>query len=439
MRFFLLFTLASFLLLSSCSDANTQQERISQIPELLERSTETRNGSEWDRVQNSYVQARNQLLADSTNIDARIALSRLFVLEARVTGEHAHYYPAAMRVLNAALRQQELTPDQRYQTLTMLASVQLSQHDFASALTTSEQAIRLNPYAAVGYGALVDANVELGQYDKAIEAADKMVQVKPDLRSYARVSYLREIHGKVDESLESMRMALDAGYPGTEETSWVRLTLGDILKQYGRTEEAKDQYEMALADRTDYPFAKAAIAKIEAENGNYDKAEQLLNEAIKAIPEVSFYEQMVYIYRATDRNDKADETIQEVLAMLEDDVTHGHNMNLEYTNVYTNLIGDYDKALEYALTEYEKRPDNIDVNRNLATVYLLREDYRLAENHATKAAMTGSKHPELQLIQGLIALHKGDDKTGKAQIAASKALQPHPAPALAEVLTEVQG
>ncbi len=409
------------------------------IPELLDRSEAIMNGKEWEKVQNNYVAARNALQKDSTDVEARLGLARVYILEARVTGEHGHYYPAALKVLQGALRQNDLTPDERYQSLTMLASVQLSQHEFADALLTSEQAVRLNPYAAIGYGAIVDSYVELGQYDKAVEAADRMIQVKPDLRSYARVSYLREIHGKVDDALQSMRLALDAGYPGTEETSWVRLTLGNILAQYGRTAEAKAQYEMALEDRPDYPFAEAALAELAANEGDYAEAERLLDKATSAIPEVGFYTQLVHLYRATDRNDKADETLEEVMAMLQDDVDHGHNMNLEYADVYTNLVGDYDKALEYAEREYARRPDNIDVNRFLATIYYLKGDFAKAGEYAEVAARTGSRHPELQLVRGLLALQQGNAADGKELIASSQALQPHPPAALAAALQRAQG
>ena len=432
--------LPALLTLSACGDDGTAATATAyDVPELIDRGEAIQAGREWERVQNDYVEARDALRRDSNDVDARLALARTFVLEARVTGEHGHYYPAALRVLEGALRQNSLSPDQRYQTLTMLASVQLSQHEFADALQTSQQAVRLNPYAAVGYGAIVDSYVELGKYDEAVEAADKMIQVKPDLRSYARVSYLREIHGKVDEALESMRLALDSGYPGTEEVAWVRLTLGDILNTYGRHEEAKDQYERALEDRPGYPFATAALAGLAADAGDYPEAERLLDEATAAIPEFGFYTQLVHVYRATDRPEKADETLAEVMLMLQDDVDHGHNMNLEYADVHVNLTGDYDKALEYARREYDRRPDNIDVNRVLATIYYLRGDFAQSAEHAEAAAKTGSRHPELQLVNGLLALQRGDRNAGRTQIASAQKLQPNPPAALASALAEAQG
>lgn len=433
-------TVGAAMVVTACNtDTATVTPDAAPVAELLQRGDAIQAGKEWEQVQNNYAAARRDLLADSSNVEARLALARTFILEARVTGEHGHYYPAALDVLQGALRQDSMSPDERYQVLTMLASVQLSQHEFADALQTSQQAVRLNPYAAVGYGAIVDSYVELGRYEEAVAAADKMIQVKPDLRSYARVSYLREIHGRVDEALQSMRLALDAGYPGTEEVAWVRLTLGDILRTYGRAEEARDQYELALEDRPGYPFATAALAEMAADGGEYGEAERLLEQAIAAIPEVGFYEQLAHVYRATDRPEKADQTVEEVMVMLQDDVDHGHNMNLEYADVHVNLTGDYDAALDYAMREYDRRPENIDVNRDLATIYYLRGEYKSARTHAEKAAATGSEHPELELVKGLLAIEAGERRRGRELVASARTLQPNPPAALAAASAKVGG
>ena len=58
------------------------------------------------------------------------------------------------------------------------------------ASTWPSRAVALNPNNAFVYGLLCDANVELGHYDEAVRMADKMNQVRPDLRAYSRVSYL---------------------------------------------------------------------------------------------------------------------------------------------------------------------------------------------------------------------------------------------------------
>ena len=84
--------------------------------------------------------------------------------------------------------------------------------------------------------------------------------------------------------------------------------------------------------------------------------------------------------------------------MLADDEAHGHNMNLEYASIYADIVGDLNKALKYALKEYEIRPENIDVNRKLALIYQDMGNSAKALEHMTKAAKTNSKHPELKQL-----------------------------------------
>jgi hypothetical protein len=50
-----------------------------------------------------------------------------------------------------------------------------------------------------------------------------MMAIRPDLRSYSRVSYLREIFGDIPGAREAMLMAIQAGYPGQEETASTHL------------------------------------------------------------------------------------------------------------------------------------------------------------------------------------------------------------------------
>lgn len=408
----LLPALISLILISSCTgddmpDEGTAAKGI-DIPELLKRPEALQNAMEWENTQSSYMQMSSKLRTDEPDgIEPRINLAKIFVNEARVTGEHGHYYPAALQLLNEALALNHRgTKDANleFEALSTKAGVLLSQHDFKTALSTAKEAVSLNPYNAQVYGAVVDANVELGNYDAAIEAADKMNEIRPDLRSYSRVSYLREIKGDTQGAIDAMKRAVNAGAPGYESTAWARLTLGGLYHRYGTPEEAAAQYAAILVERPNYPFAIAAQGELAYEAGNNEEAERLLNEAKGIIPEVGYYIQLAKIYKKEGRQDELKAVEDEILAMLQDDVDSGHNMDLEYASLYRDLYEDYDKALKYMLMEYEKRPTNIDVNRMLADVYLKRGEYDKARDHLLAAEATDSKHPELtEIREGLAA------------------------------------
>ena len=374
-------------------------EIVNQLPELLDRHEKLWHGNEWDDVQNAYGENRQKLIDNPDAKEPLLNLAYVYVQEARVTGEHPHYYPAALLVLDQLL-QKEIDlenphdADLKFRALSTKAGVELSLHEFAKAKKTGEQAVALNPYNAAIYGVLVDANVELGDYETAVQMADKMVSIRPDLRSYSRVSYLREIHGDVDGAIEAMQMAVKAGLPGTDQTSWTLLTLGDLYKQYGQPDMAEKAYRAILTERPDYPFALAALADLEIEKGNFSEAEKMLDEATAVIPEVGFYGSLAKIYQATGRTEEFEKTFAEILAMMQEDTDAGHNMDMEFAHAYLDLKNDPDKALEYAMMEFEKRPKNIDVNGLLAKIYAAKGEAAKAAQHLEQALRTDSKKPE---------------------------------------------
>ncbi|MDZ4824587.1 MAG: tetratricopeptide repeat protein [Flavobacteriales bacterium] len=395
-----------------------------QIPELLMRQGELSKTEEWTKTLSVVSAVKEKLQRDPNDFDTYIKLSEIFVNEARITGEHGHYYPAVLNILTHVLGQ-KVSETVRFKALSLKASVLLSQHHFEDARQTAEMAVKLNPAHAQTYGALVDANVELGNYTEAVLMGQTMMDKRPDLMSYSRASYLREIHGDPQGAIEAMKMAVESGYAGYENMAWTRTTLGNIYETYGDLMAAEKEYQTALVERPDYPFALAALASVELKKGNKEEAEKLLNEAVAIIPEFSFYVDLAAIYQETGRTELAKKTTDEILAMMADDEAKGHDMSLEYAKIYLNLVNDYDKALQYAMLEHNARPANIDVNKVLAEIYFKKGNMAEANKHLSAAMATGSKNPELLLIAGLIKMKNADKKEGEQLVKKSKEANPY--------------
>ena len=382
-------------LFTNCGQTTTKKENAAtSIPEMLKRPKQIGPEGEMASMLELYDRMVGNIKANPKDVESQLTLIELFMQEARISGEHGYYYPAALKMANEVLAQ-PLEPAMKYRALLDKASVLLSQHQFAEAKSVGEEAVGINPNEAGVYGVLIDANVELGNYDKAVETADKMMSIRPDIRSYSRVSYLREIHGQVNPAIEAMKLAVSAGYPGMEQTEWARLTLGNLYLRYGKVDSAIYQYKMALSARPNYPFAVAALARAEAQKGNQAEADKLINQACDLIPEVSFYVDKAIWEKKKGNTAVATELTQDIMGMLADDVKSGHQMGLEYVEVYLELLNDPSGALPYALEEYKARPDNIDVNHALARVYKAMGDKAKAQEHLNKAMRTNSKNPEL--------------------------------------------
>lgn len=395
----LYFLILICVLVGSCKKTSNFLSGKFEIPTLLDRPEKLQYFNEWSDVRNNYADLRHRIIKDPHSIDAMLRLANLYISEARITGEHGHYYNAALKTVNNALQLNNITSDQKFLALSAKASVQLSLHDFISALATAQKAILLNPYNAQIYGALVDAYVELGEYDKAVEHADKMISIRPDIRSYSRISYLREIHGMTDEAIEAMKLAVDAGSPGSEEKSWAALQLAQLCMRYNKIPEAESILHQILEDRPAYPFAKAALAELYRSQSKFADAEKELIEACNIIPEVGFYVQLAELYQYTGRKTEKETKLKEIFEMLKDDTEQGHNMSLEYAHLYLDFYDNADLALKYLQKDLIMRPENIDINRILSKIYLAKKDRSQAETHLAKAMKTNSKHPDIDQLQ----------------------------------------
>jgi tetratricopeptide (TPR) repeat protein len=395
--FTLFFSFVFILLHSGCKHEDTNA-----FAKLLNRNEKIMNGKEWDFVQNYYQEMSLKIKKNPNDNESKLKLAQLFIQEARVTGEHGHYYNAALDLTNQVIKNEVKNKDLVFNAMVTKAGVQLSHHAFAAALETGHAALKINAFNAQLFGVLVDANVELGNYKEAVALADKMMAIRPDLRSYSRVSYLREIYGDVNGAKEAMMMAINAGYPGYEETAWAMHTYGDMLIRYNELDKAQQVYEAILAERENYPFAMAAMAQIAIKKGDADKGEKLLKQAIAIIPEVSYYVTLAELYKNKGRATELEQMKKEILVMLKDDEKSGHNMDLEYAYVYQHLFQDTNMATKYAQKELVKRPANIDVNRSLALIALQAKDMESAKKYYSLATATNSKHPDLELIKSKI-------------------------------------
>ena len=66
-----------------------------------------------------------------------------------------------------------------------------------------------------------------------------MVDRKPNLAAYARVSYLRELHGDLEGAATAMRLAVAAGGPAPENNAYVRALLGELERRRGDDRAAR--------------------------------------------------------------------------------------------------------------------------------------------------------------------------------------------------------
>ena len=391
---FLIF--ASLTTLNSCNSSEAKlkayvdDQNPLQIPDLLPRNGELANAVEWKKTQEKTAELKAKLAVNPDDVKTRLQLATIFITEQRITGEHHFYYPAIEKILNGVL---SIEP-KNFEATVYKASLRMSQHQFTDAKKIAEEAKNINPNNAYVYGILVDANVELGNYEEAIANSDKMQALKPSLEAYSRASYLREIYGDYTGAIAAMKMAVQAGLPGSEPQSWSRNVLGDLYFNTGNIAAAESAYAENLAMRPSYAPSMAGLAKVEAKMKNYARAIALLDSANAIMPQSYFEEQKADVYAEMGDTKKAMDKYNEVHKLLIADANSGHHgVSLELTRSFIKT-NQWDSAKKYAMMEYAIRPNNIDVNNELAWIAYSQNDITKAKEYLKAAESTGSKNPE---------------------------------------------
>ena len=218
------------------------------------------------------LQSRIRQSPDTAKLYAQLGWA--YVQRLRETAD-ASIYSQAEQSFNEALKRDGKDVD----ALLGQGSLALSRHEFAQAIIWGEKAKVLNPFRAQVYGVIGDAQIEMGQYTDAINTIQKMVNTRPDLNSYSRVSYLRELNGDIDGAIDAMRKAVEAGNPRHESTLWSQYQLGNLYFNKGDLAQAEEIYKGALQVKSDYIFARAGLARINAAHGVIDQKPELVKQA----------------------------------------------------------------------------------------------------------------------------------------------------------------
>jgi tetratricopeptide (TPR) repeat protein len=335
------------------------------------------------------------------NANAYTGLGLAYLQRVRETADPT-LYTLAEQALNEALAHDPQQAD----ALMGQGILALARHDFEAALVWGEKAREQNPYRAQIVGILVDAYVELGRYEEAVTAAQTMVDLRPDVASYSRVSYLRELHGDVAGAIVAMATAVSSGIPGSEETAWTQVQLGNLYLNSGDLEEAEAIYRETLHYRPDYAYAVAGLARVQAARGEHGAAIELVRPLVERLPLPEFAILLGEWYEATGQPEMADQQYDLVRFIQQLNVAAGMNVDVEMALFEANH-GDPVRAVEMARVGYGRRP-NIYAADALAWALYQNGQLEEASRYSQEALRLGTQDAWLHHHAGMIAQALGE-------------------------------
>lgn len=361
---------------------------------------------------------RQSVQADPENAAAYAQLGLALLQQVRETADPA-LYAQAESALQEALKRDPRQLD----ALIGQGLLALARHDFGGALGWGQRAYELMPYRAEALGIIVDAQIELGRYEAAVESAQAMVDLRPDIASYSRVSYIREIHGDTAGAITAMQAAVDAGPPGAEATAWASVQLGHLYFNDGDLSAAEASYQEALVQRPDYPFARAGLARIWTARGNAQSAIDALEELTARLPLPEFLITLGQLYEAAGQIEQAERQYDLVRVIQQLNADAGMDVDLELA-LFEADHGDPAAALETARSAYERRP-TIFAADALAWAHYRNGDFDQATRRIDEALRLGTRSAPLFYHAGMIRAAQGDDAAAADYLSRALALNPH--------------
>jgi tetratricopeptide (TPR) repeat protein len=361
-------------------------------------------------------------------------LGDAYLQKARESGD-ASFYTRADGTYAAALRR-----DAGNVTAVIGAgTLANTRHDFRRGLRLGLEAHRLAPDLARPYTVIADAQIELGRYPAAERTIQRLVDLRPTLSSYARVSYYRELSGDLAGAAQAMRLAVSAGSGSPENVAYVGTLLGDLELARGHVGAAAVAYRQALAagDQSDgsYPPAVAGLAKVDIARGRLARAARRLRAASDRLPLTSYLTLLAEVELARGHRAAAATVLDTVRAQQRLLRAAGAVPDAELV-VFEATHGDPRAAVALGRRVYRLAPS---VRSADALGWALTRSGRPRQGliWAGRALRLGSRDPLFHFHAGMAARAAGQTALARRELRLTLSLNPGFSPWLAHQAREV--
>lgn len=352
------------------------------------------------------------------NLHYRNLLAGAYIQKVRESMDFS-YLDRASQVLSEVLS----LDAKNYEAQRLRTEVALERHQFKLAAEYSKTLIEWASNDSWNWGTLGDASIELGDYDQAADAYQKMMNIRPDLASYNRASYFRFLHNDVDGAIKIMKIAINSGSAMAENTAWCSVELGNMYLKTGKITEAEEAFRQALKYFPNYHPALAGTAKARAARSDWKGAVDYMQRAA-AITPFPDYAAALYDYYSALGNTAEAQRQKDLLSVMERlGKAGGETANRNLAMIFADHDWNLDRALEYAQNELKIRADIYTYDALAWTLYKNKR-YDEASAAMQKAMKLKTPEPMFYYHAGLIANATGHKTEAREYL--KKALEMNP-------------
>jgi tetratricopeptide (TPR) repeat protein len=339
-------------------------------------------------------------------------LGWLFVAKARESFDPGYYKLAEQCALCLESRQ-----PQAAEALLLRGHVLQSLHRFKEAELQARELVARRGLS-FDFGLLGDVLMEQGNLAGAADAYQRMVDQKPDLQAYARISYLRWLKGDVGGAAEVMKLAVSAASPNAPESAaWVNTRLALLEFQQGSTEAARQRIHLALGFQQDYAPALLLRGRLLLAEGKASEAVDPLQRAAQLNPLPEYQWMLSEALRSAGRAEEA--------AAVELDLHRDGAMTdpRTFALYLASRAESTATALELARTELNTRGD-VFTHDALAWALAANGDIEPASRESDLALSEGTKDARLFYHASIIAGKAGRTRDAETWLSKAAPLMP---------------
>lgn len=327
-----------------------------------------------------------------------------------------------------------------YEALRLRSQIELERHNFTKVAEYSRELTTSSPADPWNWGTLGDSLMELGQYDKAAEAYQRMISLRPDLSSYNRASYYRFVAGDAAGAIEVMKRAINAGSRSMENVAWCFVDLGNMYFKIGQVADAGRAYLSALRAFPGYYPAYAGLGRAYAAQGKRAEAIESYKRAQSAVPLVEYAGALEDLYELAGKPDAARKQAEMVDMIDKMERSSGLNVNRNLAMAYADHDCKLRRALALVEGELSGRRDIYTYDALAWTLYKNKK-YGEAAKAKEKALELGTPEPAFYYHAGMIehALGQADQarKHLEKALALNARFDPRQAPLAETALREM--
>ena len=312
-----------------------------------------------------------------------------------------------------------------------LAGVLCDRHKFAEGLAMAEALLKSDPDLFEAIQIVGDADLEIGRYDQAEAAYQKLLDLRPvSPAAIARKAHLAELHGRVDEAVALLGRARELAMSGGEskaEVAWYAVRLGDLAAARGRLDEAEAEYRHVPEGVDPFHDATFGLGRIAEARGDLEAALVKYREAVAIGPDLAMLAALGDLLAKLGRIGPSEAAFDQIKS----EATAHPELVRGLIQFRLDHDRDLPEALRAARREVQGRKDIQGLDLLAWALHKNGRDGEAARA-MTKALALGTRDHRLRTHAGLIALANHDPEAARAQLRLASEINPEAAGPLAD-------